>query len=74
MYQFDPFVKLHFHQLLSRVEKGKRNFNIMPKPLRSFALNILKKRQMVKLAKAMIPGCVIGIILGVIFSGEITIT
>jgi len=53
--------------VIRRVEKGKRNFNIMPKPLRSFALNILKKRQMVKLAKAMIPGCVIGIILGVIF-------
>ena len=53
--------------VIRRVEKGKRNFNIMPKPLRSFALNILKKRQMVKLSKAMIPGCVVGIVLGFIF-------
>ena len=53
--------------VIRRVEKGKRNFNIMPKPLRSFAMNILKKRQMVKLAKAMIPGCVVGIVLGFIF-------
>ena len=53
--------------VIRRVEKGKRNFNIMPKPLRSFAMNILKKRQMVKLSKAMIPGCVVGIVLGFIF-------
>ncbi|MGI0063956.1 MAG: V-type ATP synthase subunit I [Nitrosopumilaceae archaeon] len=53
--------------VIRRVEGGKRNLNIMPLPLRSFALLILKKRQMVKLSKAMIPGCIIGIILGVIF-------
>ena len=53
--------------VIRRVEKGKRNLTIMPKQLRSFGLMILKKRQMVKLAKAMIPGCVVGIFLGVIF-------
>jgi len=53
--------------VIRRVEGGKRNLNIMPKPIRSFGLMILKKRQMVKLAKAMIPGCIVGIILGIIF-------
>jgi len=53
--------------VIRRVEKGKRNFNIMPRQLRSFALLILKKRQMVKLSKAMIPGCVVGIVLGIVF-------
>ena len=53
--------------VIRRVEKGKRNLNIMPIQLRSFALLILKKRQMVKLSKAMIPGCVVGIVLGFIF-------
>ena len=53
--------------VIRRIEKGKRNLTIMPKPLRSFGLMILKKRQMVKLSKAMIPGCVVGIFLGVIF-------
>jgi len=53
--------------VIRRVEKGKRNLNIMPRQLRSFAMLILKKRQMVKLSKAMIPGCVFGIILGFIF-------
>jgi len=53
--------------VIRRVEKGKRNLNIMPRQLRSFALLILKKRQMVKLSKAMIPGCVVGIVLGFIF-------
>ncbi|HIF53506.1 MAG TPA: hypothetical protein EYQ87_06020, partial [Candidatus Nitrosopelagicus sp.] len=43
--------------VIRRVEKGKRNLNIMPRQLRSFAMLILKKRQMVKLSKAMIPGC-----------------
>jgi len=47
--------------------KRKRNLTIMPRQLRSFAMLILKKRQMVKLSKAMIPGCVVGIVLGVIF-------
>ena len=53
--------------VIRRIEKGKRNLTIMPKQLRSFGLMILKKRQMVKLSKAMIPGCVVGIFLGVIF-------
>ena len=53
--------------VIRRVEKGKRNLNIMPRQLRSFAMLILKKRQMVKLSKAMIPGCVVGIVLGVVF-------
>jgi len=53
--------------VIRRVEKGKRNLNIMPRQLRSFAMLILKKRQMVKLSKAMIPGCVVGIVLGIIF-------
>ena len=53
--------------VIRRVEKGKRNLNIMPRQLRSFALLILKKRQMVTLSKAMIPGCVVGIVLGFIF-------
>jgi len=53
--------------VIRRVEKGKRNLNIMPRQLRSFAMLILKKRQMVKLSKAMIPGCIVGIVLGFIF-------
>lgn len=53
--------------VIRRVEGGKRNMNIMPKPLRSFALKILKPRQMVKLAKAMTPGAIIAIILGFTF-------
>jgi V/A-type H+/Na+-transporting ATPase subunit I len=61
------FILLVCLWVIRRVEKGKRNLNIMPRQLRSFALLILKKRQMVKLAKAMIPGCIIGIILGIIF-------
>src|SRR6267143_4973108 len=54
--------------VIRRVEGGKRNFNIMPKPLRKFALTILKPRQMVKLAKAMTPGAIIAIILGILFN------
>lgn len=61
------FILLVCLWVIRRIEGGKRNLNIMPKQLRSFALLILKKRQMVKLAKAMIPGCIIGIILGIIF-------
>jgi len=53
--------------VIRRVEGGKRNLNIMPTPLRSFALKILKPRQMVKLAKAMTPGAIIAIILGFTF-------
>ena len=54
--------------VIRRVEKGKRNLNIMPKPLRSFAKTIVKPSQMVKLAKAMIPGAIIAIILGFYFN------
>ncbi len=54
--------------VIRRVEGGKRNLNIMPKPLRKFALMILKPRQMVKLAKAMTPGAIIAIILGILFN------
>ena len=53
--------------VIRRVEGGKRNLNIMPKPLRSFAMMILKKRQMVKLAKAMTPGAIIAMIFGFMF-------
>jgi len=61
------FILLVCLWVIRRIEKGKRNLNIMPRQLRSFAMLILKKRQMVKLSKAMIPGCVVGIVLGVIF-------
>lgn len=54
--------------VIRRIEGGKRNLNIMPKPLRSFALKILKPRQMVKLAKAMTPGAIIAMILGFTFN------
>jgi V/A-type H+-transporting ATPase subunit I len=45
----------------------KSKINIMPKPLKEFGLLILRERQMLKLAKSMIPGCIVGIVLGVIF-------
>jgi V/A-type H+/Na+-transporting ATPase subunit I len=54
--------------VIRRVEGGKKSFNIMPTPLRKFALTILKPRQMVKLAKAMTPGAIIAIILGFLFN------
>jgi V/A-type H+/Na+-transporting ATPase subunit I len=54
--------------VIRRVEGGKKNFNIMPGPLRKFALTILKPRQMVKLAKAMTPGAIIAMILGFTFN------
>jgi V/A-type H+-transporting ATPase subunit I len=54
--------------VIRRVDGGKKNLNIMPKPLRKFALTILKPRQMVKLAKAMTPGAIIAIILGFVFN------
>ncbi len=53
--------------VIRRVEGGKRDFNIMPKFLRNFAKTILKPVQMVKLAKAIIPGSIIAIILGFLF-------
>ncbi|MDE1861334.1 MAG: V-type ATP synthase subunit I [Thaumarchaeota archaeon] len=54
--------------VIRRVEGGKKNVNIMPTPLRKFALTILKPRQMVKLAKAMTPGAIIAMILGFTFN------
>ena len=54
--------------VIRRVEGKKRNFNIMPKFLRKFALTILQPVQMVKLAKAMIPGTIVAIVLGFFFN------
>ncbi len=54
--------------VIRRVEGRKRSFNIMPTPLKKFAVRILKPRQMVKLAKAMTPGAIIAIALGIIFN------
>ena len=54
--------------VIRRVEGGKRNFTIMPKFLRKFAMTILRPTQMVKLAKAIIPGCIFTIILGFCFN------
>ncbi len=54
--------------VIRRIDGGKKNFNIMPGMLRNFALNILKRRQMSKLAKAMTPGAIIAIILGFLFN------
>jgi len=54
--------------VIRRIDGGKKNFNIMPGMLRKFALNILKRRQMAKLAKAMTPGAIIAIGLGFVFN------
>ncbi len=54
--------------VIRRVEGGKKNFTIMPKFLRNFAKTILKPVQMVKLAKVIIPGCIITIALGFCFN------
>jgi V/A-type H+/Na+-transporting ATPase subunit I len=54
--------------VIRRIEGGKRDINIMPGMLRNFALNILKRKQMVKLAKAMTPGAIIAIGLGFVFN------
>lgn len=53
--------------VIRRVEGGKKNFTIMPKFLRNFAKTILLPVQMVKIAKAIIPGCFIAIGLGFCF-------
>jgi V/A-type H+/Na+-transporting ATPase subunit I len=53
--------------VIRRVQDRKRNLTIMPKFLRNFAKTILRPSQMVKLAKAMIPGCIIAIVLGFCF-------
>jgi V/A-type H+/Na+-transporting ATPase subunit I len=54
--------------VIRRVEGGKRNLTIMPKPLRKFAMMIVRPTQMVKLARAIIPGAIIAIILGFMFN------
>ena len=54
--------------VIRRVEGGKRDLNIMPGFLRNFAKSILKPVQMVKLAKAIIPGAIFTIILGFVFN------
>ena len=51
-----------------RIEGGHRNFTIMPKPLRKFGRTILQPVQMVKIAKAIIPGCFVAIFLGFCFN------
>jgi V/A-type H+/Na+-transporting ATPase subunit I len=53
--------------VIRRIEGKKRNLTIMPKGLRKFGLTILQPVQMVKLAKAMTPGCIVAIVLGVCF-------
>ncbi len=51
-----------------RVEGGHKNFTIMPKPLRNFGKTILQPVQMVKIAKAITPGCIVAIVLGFCFN------
>jgi V/A-type H+/Na+-transporting ATPase subunit I len=50
--------------VIRRIEKGKKNFTIAPKFFRNFGKTILYPSQMVKIAKAIIPGCIIAMILG----------
>ncbi len=54
--------------VIRRIDGGKKNVNIMPLMLRKFAMTILKKRQMAKLARAMTPGAIIAIVLGFTFN------
>ncbi|TVP41077.1 V-type ATP synthase subunit I [Candidatus Nitrosocosmicus arcticus] len=54
--------------VIRRVEGGKKNFTIMPKFLRNFGKTILQPTQMVKIAKAITPGCIIAIVLGFCFN------
>lgn len=53
--------------VIRRVEGGKRGKTILPRKLIKFVKMILSPPRMVKLAKAMIPGCIIGIGLGFVF-------
>jgi V/A-type H+/Na+-transporting ATPase subunit I len=62
------FILLVSMWVIRRVERGKRNLTIMPKPLRKFAMMIVRPSQMVKLAKAIMPGAIIAIILGIMFN------
>lgn len=50
--------------VIRRIEKGKRDFTIAPKFFRNFGKTILHPIQMVKIAKAIIPGCIIAMFLG----------
>jgi V/A-type H+-transporting ATPase subunit I len=54
--------------VIRRVEGGKRGKTILPGKLIKFVKMILSPPRMVKLAKAMIPGCIIGIGLGFVFN------
>jgi len=54
--------------VIRRVEGGKKNFTIMPKFLRNFGKTILQPTQMVKIAKAITPGCIVAIVLGFCFN------
>jgi len=53
--------------VIRRVKGGKRGKTILPRQLIKFAKMILSPPRMVKLAKAMIPGCIIAIGLGFVF-------
>lgn len=54
--------------VIRRVEGGKRGKTILPGKLIQFAKMILAPPRMVKLAKALIPGCIIAIGLGFLFN------
>jgi V/A-type H+-transporting ATPase subunit I len=54
--------------ILNRVKQNPRKKTIIPKQLRSFARNIFKPVQFQKLAMAMIPGAIIGVIFGFAFN------
>ncbi|MHB2035537.1 MAG: V-type ATPase 116kDa subunit family protein, partial [Nitrososphaerales archaeon] len=54
--------------ILNRVRQNPRKKTIIPKKLRSFARNIFKPIQFQKLAMAMMPGAVIGVIFGFFFN------
>lgn len=54
--------------VIRRVEGGKKNLTIMPKFLRNFGKTILLPTQMVKIAKAITPGCIIAMVLGFCFN------
>lgn len=53
--------------VIRRVEGGKRGKSILPRQITKFAKMILAPSRMVKLAKAIIPGCIIAIGLGFVF-------
>ncbi len=54
--------------VVRRVEGGKKGRTLMPRKLIKFVTMILTPRQMVKLAKVMIPGSIIAIFLGFLFN------